>query len=212
MGTRSAEIGRGLARVESGVGTLIAFSTQPEGLALDGDGRNSPFAQSLIARIKSQAARHHLSEILIDVRDDVIKTTGGKQVPWDHSSLTTRFFLVPPSGNGEPPGGEKEIKTAPSASGKTERLIVKFRPDGSAQYKLSDIAAFEHSLPTKDECEKLWGETTARTFARLVAPMSRFWVRLGPGDLGYCQPGRQKWVVEHFNRGVLEGLVILLRP
>ena len=33
MGTRSTEIGRGLAAVESGVGTLISFSTQPGNVA-----------------------------------------------------------------------------------------------------------------------------------------------------------------------------------
>ena len=42
MGTRSAEIGKGLAAVESGIGTLISFSTQPGNVALDGTGRNSP--------------------------------------------------------------------------------------------------------------------------------------------------------------------------
>ena len=51
MGTRSAEIGRGLAAVESGVGTLISFSTQPGNVALDGAGRNSPFAGALVKHI-----------------------------------------------------------------------------------------------------------------------------------------------------------------
>ena len=43
MGTRSANVGRGLARVESGLGTFIAFATQPGNVALDGVGRNSPY-------------------------------------------------------------------------------------------------------------------------------------------------------------------------
>ena len=38
MGTRSASIGRGLAQVQTGVGTFIAYSTQPGNVALDGDG------------------------------------------------------------------------------------------------------------------------------------------------------------------------------
>ena len=38
MGTRAAGIGSGLAAVESGVGTLISFATQPGNVALDGDG------------------------------------------------------------------------------------------------------------------------------------------------------------------------------
>ena len=43
LGTRSADVGRGLAAVESGSGTLISFSAQPGALAIDGpsDG-NSP--------------------------------------------------------------------------------------------------------------------------------------------------------------------------
>ena len=41
MGTRSANIGQGLAEVKTGIGTLISFSTQPGNVALDGQGRNS---------------------------------------------------------------------------------------------------------------------------------------------------------------------------
>ena len=51
MGTRSAEIGRGLAATELGVGTLISFSTQPGNVALDGSGRNSPYASALLKLI-----------------------------------------------------------------------------------------------------------------------------------------------------------------
>ncbi len=42
LGTRSADIGRGLAATEAGLGTLIGFSTQPGNVALDGAGRTSP--------------------------------------------------------------------------------------------------------------------------------------------------------------------------
>jgi hypothetical protein len=93
MGTRSAEIGRGLAAVESGVGTLISFSTQPGNVALDGTGRNSPFAGSLVKRIATSS--DDLSALLIDVRNDVRKETQGKQVPWEHSALTGRFYFNP---------------------------------------------------------------------------------------------------------------------
>ncbi len=91
MGTRSTEIGRGLAATESGVGTLISFSTQPGNVALDGSGRNSPFAGSLVKRIA--ASNDDLSALLIDVRNDVRKETQNKQVPWEHSALTGRFYF-----------------------------------------------------------------------------------------------------------------------
>jgi hypothetical protein len=92
MGTRSAEISRGLAAVESGVGTLISFSTQPGNVALDGSGRNSPFAAALVKHISSD---DDLSAILISVRNDVMKETQGKQVPWEHSALRARFYFSP---------------------------------------------------------------------------------------------------------------------
>jgi hypothetical protein len=91
MGTRSVEIGHGLAPVESGVGTLISFSTQPGNVALDGSGRNSPFAGALAKYIS--ASNESLSDILIRVRNDVIKETQNKQVPWEHSALTGRFYF-----------------------------------------------------------------------------------------------------------------------
>ncbi len=53
MGTRSASVGRGLAPVESGVGTLIAYATQPGNVALDGNSTNSPFTRSLIKHIST---------------------------------------------------------------------------------------------------------------------------------------------------------------
>ncbi len=93
MGTRSAEIGRGLAAVESGVGTLISFSTQPGNVALDGAGRNSPFSGALVRQLG--ASNDDLSAVLIAVRNDVMKETDRKQVPWEHSALTRRFYFNP---------------------------------------------------------------------------------------------------------------------
>jgi hypothetical protein len=94
MGTRSGEITRGLARVESGVGTLIAFATQPGNVALDGDGRNSPFAGALLKTIEQPGLP--ISDVMISVRREVLSQTGNRQVPWDHSSLTGQFYFVPP--------------------------------------------------------------------------------------------------------------------
>ena len=86
MGTRSAGISRGLAAINSGVGTLVSFSTQPGNVALDGSGRNSPFAGALVKYLP--ISRDDLSAMLISIRKDVIRETEGKQVPWEHSALT----------------------------------------------------------------------------------------------------------------------------
>jgi uncharacterized caspase-like protein len=91
MGTRSANLGRVLARVDSGIGTFIAFSTQPGNVALDGLGRNSPFTAALVKHVSEPGK--DLSAIMIAVRNDVYAATAGKQVPWENSSLRSQFFF-----------------------------------------------------------------------------------------------------------------------
>ncbi len=85
MGTRSIALGRGLARIESGIGTLITFSTQPGNVALDGKGANSPFAKALLDNIEAPGL--DIEVIMRRVREEVIKETDGQQVPWSNSSL-----------------------------------------------------------------------------------------------------------------------------
>jgi len=91
MGTRSAAIGQGLAQVQTGVGTFIAYSTQPGNVALDGEGRNSPFTEALARGLR--LPDRNLTAVMIEVRKDVLAATGGKQVPWDHSALTGDFYF-----------------------------------------------------------------------------------------------------------------------
>ena len=81
--------------MESGVGTLMSFSTQPGNVALDGEGRNSPFASSLVKHIATSTGP--LTDILVDVRNDVMAATARKQVPWEHSALTGRFYFKEPT-------------------------------------------------------------------------------------------------------------------
>jgi len=92
MGTRSASLGKGLAQVQSGVGTFIAYSTQPGNVAVDGATSNSPFSDALARH--AAAPGKSLNAVMIEVRKDVIKATDGKQVPWDHSALTGEFYFM----------------------------------------------------------------------------------------------------------------------
>ncbi len=100
MGTRSAAVGQGLAEVQTGVGTFIAYSTQPGNVALDGAGRNSPFTAALSARV--QEPGRNLTALMIEVRKDVLKATGGRQVPWDHSALTSDFSFHEAAAQSQP--------------------------------------------------------------------------------------------------------------
>src|SRR3954451_10110082 len=124
MGTRSADIGRGLAPAESGVGTLISFSTQPGNVALDGTARNSPFAGALIKHLRG--SNDDLSAILIAVRNDVMRETQRRQVPWEHSALTGRFYFAPnaptpPTPPGTPPPPRPPRRHRPQPSRRRDR-------------------------------------------------------------------------------------------
>jgi uncharacterized caspase-like protein len=100
LGTRSSTVGKGLALIESGVGTLISFSTQPGNVALDGTGRNSPFAGALAKQLAT--SNDDLHAMLIAVRKDVMQATQLKQVTWENSSLTGRFYFNPAGSTAEP--------------------------------------------------------------------------------------------------------------
>ena len=113
MGTRSAAaIGRGLAHIQAGYGTLISFSTQPGNVALDGSGRNSPFTGALIRHLLS--SNEEVMGLMADVRADVMRETNRRQVPWEHTALTGRFYfkgpLEPPAAKPTP---EPRLSTVP---------------------------------------------------------------------------------------------------
>ena len=96
MGERAVFLGRGLARIDSGVGTIIAFATQPDNVASDGEGQHSPFTAALLDNLETPGLDVEL--LLRRVRQDVITATNGKQVPWTNSSLVgDRIVLRQPA-------------------------------------------------------------------------------------------------------------------
>jgi tetratricopeptide (TPR) repeat protein len=92
LGTRSSAVGQGLASIQSAIGTMIAYATQPDNVALDGEGRNSPFTAALLKHLVTPGLE--IGTLMKRVRADVIAATREKQVPWDHSSLVGDVILV----------------------------------------------------------------------------------------------------------------------
>ena len=92
--SRSTAVGRGLGRVDTSGGTLIAYATQPGNVALDGKGRNSPFTGALLENIA--APGRSVNDLLTSVTDAVATATSGRQQPWTHSSLRKPFYFAPP--------------------------------------------------------------------------------------------------------------------
>jgi formylglycine-generating enzyme required for sulfatase activity len=82
---------KGLAKMDSPRGTLIAYATAPN-LASYGDSahRNSIYTKYLLSALQQKS---HLSvlDMLTGVTNQVVAETQGLQVPWQAASLTHRF-------------------------------------------------------------------------------------------------------------------------
>lgn len=83
----------GFAISKGSQGTMIIYSTEPGKLASDGDGPVSPFMQAMLDHIDTRGIGIH--ELMTRVRKDVIASTRGEQVPWDHSALVDTFSFRP---------------------------------------------------------------------------------------------------------------------
>jgi hypothetical protein len=86
---RSTSVPRGLGPEPKTNGTFIAYSTQLDTIADDGNDRNSPFVKALLDHITAPGLDIRL--LFADVRSDVVNRTGGAQTPETSDSLDGRF-------------------------------------------------------------------------------------------------------------------------
>lgn len=100
--SRSADVGRGLARIEEiASDTMIAFATRAGEIAEEGDGPHSPYTEALLAHVKTPGLT--IERLFGKVRDSVRAGTGGKQEPFTYGSLGgDPIYLVPPEPEPEP--------------------------------------------------------------------------------------------------------------
>ncbi|MBN2140358.1 MAG: SUMF1/EgtB/PvdO family nonheme iron enzyme [Desulfovibrionaceae bacterium] len=87
---RSAE--QGLAQMDAPTGSLIAYATAPGSVAADGSGRNGLYTQHLLRNMDVPGMG--VERMFKNVRIGVLNDTGGKQTPWESSSLTGDFYFA----------------------------------------------------------------------------------------------------------------------
>ncbi len=85
---------RGLRRIPNKLGTFISYATRPGQVAYDGKGPMSPFTSSVVENALDPALE--IKDLMTKVRDDVVRKTGGQQIPYEDSTLVTSFYFVPP--------------------------------------------------------------------------------------------------------------------
>ena len=88
----SRDIGStGLAEISAGNGTIIAFATSPNTAAFcpTNPDSNGYYTKRLLEHIDHPNIK--IEDMFKLVRKDVVKDTGGQQIPWENTSLNTDF-------------------------------------------------------------------------------------------------------------------------
>ncbi|MDR3435864.1 caspase family protein [Telmatospirillum sp.] len=100
FGRKSARaMSSGLGQVLAPAGTVIGYATQPDNVAADGTGRNSPYTTALATSLQKPGL--DLFGVFNDVGIQVKQVTGGQQQPWlSASPIEGKFFFA-----GEPEPG-----------------------------------------------------------------------------------------------------------
>lgn len=85
----------GLAQIKAPTGTFIAYATSPDAVASDGVGRNGLFTAELLRQMRVPGIT--IEQIIKRVRRTIKAQTGGKQVPWEASTLDGDFYFTSPA-------------------------------------------------------------------------------------------------------------------
>jgi hypothetical protein len=88
--TRALPLQRGLARIDSPQGMIVAYATQSGRTAEDGGGRNSPYTTAFLKNIQ---ANDEIGTIFRRVSADVYEATKHTQLPELSLSLIGEFYL-----------------------------------------------------------------------------------------------------------------------
>ena len=86
---------RGLARVHAPKGTYVAYATSPGAIALDGKTGHSPYTSALSKAMLSPGLS--IEQVFKQARREVLAATNDRQTPWESSSITGRFYFMPPA-------------------------------------------------------------------------------------------------------------------
>jgi WD40 repeat protein len=84
---------KGLAPMEQGSGTIIAFATKPGATSADGSGSHGLYTEQLLDALEQPGLS--VEEVFKQVRMEVSQKSSGEQIPWENSSLLGEFYFNP---------------------------------------------------------------------------------------------------------------------
>jgi len=191
---RSANLGRGLARIEAtGRDTLIAFAAAPGQEATDGSDRNSPFTAALLRRLPMPGIE--VSVMLKEVAADVRRDTRNNQRPQQLSDMSRTFYFVPTdaaSASNTVVARQDKPETPASPGAADRSLDVAYWNAAQSSNDCDSVRAYLQRFPNG-----AFIDLARLAERRLCAPARRVTVEPGPVALAPApEPAKPSVVVE----------------
>jgi uncharacterized protein len=130
------EVTRGLKRIEPKGDLLVAYSAKAGTVALDGEGKHSPFAEALMKHMPT--AGIDVFRMFGRVAETVLETTGKKQEPWLYGRPGSEAIALVPD-----PASEKKAAadTPPGKDGLSAEQVVRICREVEGMSNLSVLGA-----------------------------------------------------------------------
>ena len=152
----------GLAVMDAPAGTLIAFSTAPGQVAADGTGDNGLYTQHLVTYMRDPGLK--VEDVFKRVRAAVRQGSGGKQIPWENTSLETDIYFRLPDATAV---AEDQQERAREQQAAIDRAVKEALARQTQQASATDRASIEREIAQRVAAERVALERAAEQ--RIVA-------------------------------------------
>jgi uncharacterized caspase-like protein len=145
----------GLAAMDAPAGTLVAFSTAPGQVAADGAGDNGLYTKHLVSYMREPGLK--VEDVFKRVRSAVRQESGGRQTPWENTSLEADFYFR----TLDPRVVAEEKREREQAQKEAIDKAVQDALKRSGQQAAQDRAAIEREISRRVSAERAAAEKAA---------------------------------------------------
>jgi hypothetical protein len=158
-GASQRGISRGLVAIEPDSDTLVAYAARAGTTADDGDSGDSPFTTALAKQIRTPGIE--LGLVFRNVRDEVLKKTGGSQEPFVYGSISAeQFFFI------NAPNAQITLASSPSNQAPDPQVIeLEYWRTAGESEDASQIRSYLNHYP-----KGMFADLAKEKLARLESP------------------------------------------
>jgi TPR repeat protein len=170
-GLKVAALTSGLARVEGVSGILIAYATAPGQVAYDGAGANSPFVAALSHYLGEPGLG--VSDLFIRVRQRVMESTAGAQIPWVEEALLEPLYMHPAEAQPAPATDVAKLNGALEIEEPEKKLAALVDLEGALEDPTMQPVVAGHIETLREEEEEVATEAPSLRLVRELVDWHR---------------------------------------